>query len=296
MKKILLILLAVIFTTASVFAKEIWYCPMHPNYISDRAGQCPICGMNLVKKQDKVESAHQDHPAQKVAGYAPVTIKEPMQQLMGLKTVEVQKKSLVKTIRASGIVDPNFQASKSARTFPIYAQISEIDIPLVQLGQKAAVEIPSFGQTIQGIVRYIDWKVDATTRTVSVRIDVKGVGFKLRGNMFVNVTIPVGSTDSLVIPRDSIMMTGTRAVVFVVSQNDSFHPQDIKTGLESEGLIQVKEGLQEGQKVVAGANFLLDSESRLQAALAGDTMQGLPAEVSNESIRTKEGAVHEQHN
>ena len=274
MKKLILIFLAVIFTTASVFAKEIWYCPMHPTYIADRAGQCPICGMNLVKKQDKVQASHQDHPAQKVEGYAPVTIKEPMQQLMGLKTVMVERKSLVKTIHAPGIVDPNFQASKSARTFPIYAQISEIDIPLIQLGQKAAVEIPTFNESIQGIIRYIDWKVDPTTRTVNVRIDVKGVSFKLRGNMFVNVTIPVESPVSLIIPRDSVMMTGRRAVVFVVDQSNSFHPVDIKTGIESDGLIQVKDGLKQGQKIVAGANFLLDSESRLQAALAGDVMEG----------------------
>jgi multidrug efflux pump subunit AcrA (membrane-fusion protein) len=222
--------------------------------------------MNLVKKQDKAQDNHQDHPAQKVDGYAPVTIKEPMQQLMGLKTVAVQKKSLVKTIRAPGIVDPNFQASKSARTFPIYAQISEMDIPLIQLGQKANVEIPTFNESIQGIVRYIDWKVDPATRTVNVRMDVKGVSFKLRGNMFVNVTIPVKSADGLVIPRDSVMMTGSRAVVFIVGKDNSFHPIDIKTGIESEGLIQVKEGLKEGQKIVTGANFLLDSESRIQAA------------------------------
>lgn len=271
MRKIILILLAIIFTTASVFAKEIWYCPMHTYYTSDKPGNCPICGMLLVKKQPKESTAIL---SQNIQGYAPVTIKESMQKLMGLKTVKVQKQSLVKTVRAPGIVDPNFQASKSARTFPIYAQVPEMDIPLIQLGQKAVVEIPSFSQTIQGIVRYIDWKVDPTTRTVNVRIDVKGVNFKLRGNMFVNVMIPVESSQGLVVPRDSVMMTGTRAVVFVVGKEDSFYPKDIKTGFESEGLIQVKEGLEEGQKIVVGANFLVDSESRMQAAVAGVSMEG----------------------
>ncbi len=270
MKKIILILLAVIFTTASVFAKEIWYCPMHPTYISDRAGQCPICGMNLVKKQDKAEAAHQDHEQRKVDGYAPVTIKESMQKLIGLKTVMVERNALVKTIRAPGVVDPNYQATKSARTFPIYAQVSEIDIPLVQLGRKAEVQIPTFNQTIEGVIRYIDWKVDPATRTVNVRIDVREVDIKLRGNMFVNVSIPVESPSALIIPRDTVMMTGTRAVVFVVGKDDTFQPQDIKTGLESEGMIEVLQGLQEGQKIVSGANFLIDSESRLQAALAGE--------------------------
>ncbi len=279
MKKIILILLAAIFTTTSVFAKEIWYCPMHPHYTSDKPGNCPICGMTLVKRRAKEEGVQSVIPVGQVQGYASVTIKQPMQNLMGLKTVVVEKKSLVKTIRAPGIVDPNFQASKSARTFPIYAQVSEMDIPLIQLGQKAVIEIPSFGQTIQGTVRYIDWKVDSTTRTVNVRIDVRGVDFKLRGNMFVNVMIPVESSEGLLIPRDSVMMTGTRSVVFVVGKNDSFHPQEVKTGLESEGLIQVKEGLQEGQKLVSGANFLVDSESRLQAAVV-----------------QMEGVGHEQHN
>ncbi len=271
MKEIILVVLAVIFTSVSVYAKEIWYCPMHPTYTSDRPGQCPICGMNLVKKEEKSEAAHRDQLAQKVDGYVPVTIKEPKQQLMGLKSLMVEKKALVKTIRAPGIVDPNFQASKSARTFPIYAQISEIDIPLIQLGQKATIEIPTFGESIHGIVRYIDWKVDSITRTVNVRIDVRGVDMKLRGNMYVHVTIPVESSPTLVVPRDSVMMTGTRAVVFIVEKDNNFHPQQVKTGLESQGWIQIKEGLQEGQKIATGANFLLDSESRLQAALAGET-------------------------
>ncbi|HLD87701.1 MAG TPA: heavy metal-binding domain-containing protein [Candidatus Omnitrophota bacterium] len=95
-------------------AKEIWYCPMHPHYTSDRPGDCPICGMKLVKKEGHPNAEHalQEHiagPENRLADHAPVALDARQEQLMGVKTVAVRKQALMKTIRVPGYVSTNHE-------------------------------------------------------------------------------------------------------------------------------------------------------------------------------------------
>ncbi len=85
----------------SAMHKEIWYCPMHPNYTSDRAGKCPICSMDLVNKKMDGAAKEQDSA---IKGYAPVTLDLHQQQLIGIRTVKVVRQPITKIIRVSGYV------------------------------------------------------------------------------------------------------------------------------------------------------------------------------------------------
>ena len=230
---------------------EIWYCPMHPHYTSDHPGQCPICGMTLVKRV----SAPQEHGAA-INGYTTIAVTAQGQQLAGVRTVVVGKKDAVKTIRAAGQYEGQ-----------AYAQVFENDLVFIKIGQKAIVEIPAYHQKYEGEVLSIDSTVDETSRTIRVRIWFKQANQRrFKTNMFVNVEFPVKLKGALIVPRDAVMDTGIRKIVFVQKDGGTFEPREIQTGMETDDGFEVKSGLKEGERIVVSGNFLLDSESRVQAS------------------------------
>ncbi|MFA5059410.1 MAG: efflux RND transporter periplasmic adaptor subunit [Candidatus Omnitrophota bacterium] len=150
----------------------------------------------------------------------------------------------------------------------IYAQVAEADIHLIREGQKAHIEIPALKGTLLGEVHGISSQVDKETRKVKVRIRLFAHTTDLKADMYANVYIPIESAESLLVPRDAVLMTGTRSIVFVKTEND-FEPKEITVGEENSEWVVVLDGLKENDVVVSGANFLVDSESRLKAALGG---------------------------
>jgi multidrug efflux pump subunit AcrA (membrane-fusion protein) len=230
---------------------EIWYCPMHPQILYDHPGQCPICGMDLVKR---VSAPQRQESA--VEGYTTISVTPQRQQLAGVRTVVVGKKDAVKTIRAAGQYEGQ-----------VYAQVFEDDLVFIKVGQKAIVEVPAYHQKYEGEVISIDSTVDETSRTIRVRIWFKQANQRrFKTNMFVNVEFPVKLKGALIVPRDAVMDTGTRKIVFVCKAGNSFEPREIQTGMETDDGFEVKSGLKEGERIVVSGNFLLDSESRVQAS------------------------------
>jgi len=231
---------------------EIWYCPMHPHYTSDHPGQCPICGMTLVKKREEIQKQ-----GFAVDGYTTVVVNTPQQQLVGVKTIVIGKNELVKTIRAAG----QYQGE-------VYAQVFEIDLEFIKIGQKAIVELPAYHQKYEGKIAGIDSSIDETSRTTRVRIWLKHVNQRqLKSNMFVNVELPVNLGEGIIVPREAVLDTGLRKIVFVQKDQGTFEPREIQTGMETDDGFEVKSGLTEGEQIVVSGNFLLDSESRVQAGL-----------------------------
>ena len=238
---------------------EIWYCPMHPHYTSDRPGQCPICGMDLVKR---LEESRQRESS--TAGYTTISVTAQKQQLAGVRTEVVDKKEIIKTIRAAGEYEGQ-----------VYAQVFESDLAFIRIGQKAIVEIPVFHQKLEGAVSSIDSSIDEATRTIRVRIWLKQVNQrKFKSNMYVNVEFPVKSGEAILVSRDAVMDTGVRKIVFVQKDEARFEPREIQTGMETDDGIEVKSGLKTGERIVVSGNFLLDSESRVQAGLEKDEAHG----------------------
>jgi multidrug efflux pump subunit AcrA (membrane-fusion protein) len=150
----------------------------------------------------------------------------------------------------------------------IEADFYEFEAPLIRLGQKAVFTFP-FDPKAQkaGQISYIYPYLDPQSRTLRARFEFQNNDFSLKPEMYVNVSMKIETLDSVVVPDSSIMNTGVRQIVFVRIGEDRFEPREVKVGYRSGGLTQILSGVNADEKVVVRANFLLDSESRLRAAI-----------------------------
>jgi Cu(I)/Ag(I) efflux system membrane fusion protein len=148
----------------------------------------------------------------------------------------------------------------------VHADVYESDIPWVKPGLKAEVSLPSFpGEEFYGKILFVQPFLTEKTRTVKACIEIKNVDRRLDPGMYAEVKIyPVASQRAVLVPEDAVIRTGERNVVFVDLGDGRFLPKDLELGLKGEGVFEVKKGLEAGEKVVVSAQFLLDSESRLQ--------------------------------
>ncbi len=150
----------------------------------------------------------------------------------------------------------------------IEADFYEFESNFVRVGQKGVI---SFAydpkREMTGRVSYIYPYLDPQSRTLRARFEFQNSDFSLKPEMFVNVSMRIFTPESVVIPDSAIMNTGLRQIVFVGIGGDRFEPREVKTGYRSIGLAQVISGVKAGERVVVRANFLLDSESRLRAAI-----------------------------
>jgi membrane fusion protein, copper/silver efflux system len=150
----------------------------------------------------------------------------------------------------------------------IEAEFYEYESQAVRPGQEATISLPyDPGQSLQGRVSYIAPYLNPDTRTLQVRFDVPNADLLLKPSMFVDVLLTLRAGESVVVPDSAVMDSGMRQIVFVDRGDGSFEPREVKIGLRSGGKTQVLSGVNEGEEVVVRANFLLDSESRLQSAI-----------------------------
>jgi len=375
-----------------------WQCPMHPQIISDRPGECPICNMKLVPMATPAPAPSSSSPAP--GGYAPLRISKQHQELLNLKLAEVKSATIAGGIRTTGritydetrlhhvhtryeayvdslyadftgkyvrkgepllsLYSPELLAAQSeylialhsqksgggenapdrrpagvdllaaarqklrlwnigdadihalaesgqpSETLKLYAPISgyvigkmavhgmrvkpedslfdivdlsrvwvladvyEYELPRLKLGQSAAMTLAYWpGRSWSGRISYIYPAVDPKTRTVKVRFDVANPEHALKADMYTDVTIAIEPHAALTVPEDAVLETGTRRLVFVAAAGGQLEPREVTTGERAGGFYEVKRGLAAGERVALGAAFLLDSESRLQAALSG---------------------------
>jgi membrane fusion protein, copper/silver efflux system len=151
----------------------------------------------------------------------------------------------------------------------ILADVSESDLPLVSVGMASEATLPyEPGRTWRGTVAYVDPFVDPGTRTVKARIDVANADLALKPDMFANVLLRRDLGQALFVPESAVLKPGDRQLVFVDLGDGRLEPREIATGERVEGGYAVLSGLREGERVVTSANFLIDSESSLKAAIA----------------------------
>jgi RND family efflux transporter MFP subunit len=375
-------------------------CPTHPAYASDRPGRCPVCGMDL----EPVEEPRRDpgRPAEPPAGYSVVRASGDAVRLAGVRTAAAVRDTVVRTVRAVGIVRPDetrvrqvntrisgwveklsvdftgqfvragdplltvyspelaasqeeylraleavrrFETSSlpevrrgaqdllqtartrlllfdvpesllaalertgapqhgvtleapstgfvtgkeilaGARVDPgmslftiadlsrvwVEADVYEYEASLIERGSEAVVTLPydpAFRREVP--VAYVYPTLDPATRTLRVRVELPNPGLRLRPDMFADVEIRVERGGGTVIPDDAILDSGARRIVFVETEPGTFEPREVAVGVRSGGRAQILSGVEVGERVVVRANFLLDSESRLRAAIAGFT-------------------------
>ncbi|MBK8576496.1 MAG: efflux RND transporter periplasmic adaptor subunit [Elusimicrobia bacterium] len=185
-------------------------------------------------------------------------------QQMGLSDSQIDRLG-----RAKG--DPtNLLLGQKGGTVWVYAQIYEYESGLVKAGQKMEISSVAYpGRSFIGQVVAVDTILNPETRTLRVRGEVPSEGM-LKPEMYVEVSIPVFLGRRLAAPQEAVMDTGTRKIAFVKIGPGRFEPRVVTVGQEAENVVEVLDGLSEGEEVVTSANFFIDSESKLRAA-AGAT-------------------------
>jgi Cu(I)/Ag(I) efflux system membrane fusion protein len=162
----------------------------------------------------------------------------------------------------------------------LQAEVFERQVAWVQSGQRAEARIPSTpGRVWEGKVDYIYPDLDPRTRTLRVRLRFENPGELLKPNMFAHVSIHADPRAGvLAVPRDAVIRDGEGERVILALGAGRFAPRPVVTGIESEGLVEILEGLAEGEEVVVSAQFLLDSEASLKASFR--RMEPAPAALA----------------
>ena len=150
----------------------------------------------------------------------------------------------------------------------VMADVYESDAPLVKPGQEAKVALVSSpSEPLTGVTSYVYPYLNESTRTLTVRVECPNPNGQLKPGMFAAVSIAVDLGEQLVVDDDAVLDTGVRQIVFVDKGKDLLEPREVVVGDRADGLAIIAKGLSEGEKIVTSGNFLVDSESRMKAAL-----------------------------
>ena len=151
----------------------------------------------------------------------------------------------------------------------IVADVFEQDISSVKTGTKARVKINAYpDKQFDAVITYVYPTLNAATRTVAVRLEMANPQGLLKPAMFAQVEMPVGGKAKvLTVPTSAVIDSGTRQIVLVQLAEGRFEPREVKLGSRSDDYVEVLNGVAEGEQVVVAANFLIDAESNLKAAL-----------------------------
>jgi membrane fusion protein, copper/silver efflux system len=171
----------------------------------------------------------------------------------------------------------------------IWAEFYENEVGLLKPGQQIDVSLPAFpNETFRGEIAVISPVIDAVKRTARVRIDIPNPKAQLRPGMYANVEVRIDDGEGLTIPVQAALPTGERMLVFLDRGQGKLLPRYVQVGRAfttfdgqaRENYYQVLNGLQEGDRIVTSANFLIDAESQVQGALkdwAGEEPASTPA-------------------
>jgi len=169
----------------------------------------------------------------------------------------------------------------------VIADVFERDIAAVKVGQKASVSINAYPDKVfEGKVAYIYPTLNAQTRTVPIRIELANPGGLLKPAMYASVEVGAGSTAKVItVPLSAVIDSGTRQTLIVQKAEGRFEPREVKLGARGDDHVEVREGVKEGELIVVAANFLIDSESNLKAALGGMS-EPTKASISHQAVGT----------
>ncbi len=152
----------------------------------------------------------------------------------------------------------------------VVADVPERDIGAVQLGSPVRVEVDAYPErSFSGRVGFVYPTLDSATRTVQVRIEVSNPQGLLKPAMYTKVQIAGKGGKVLAVPTSAVIDSGLRQVVLVRLAEGRFEPRTVTIGRHADGYAEVLSGVAEGEQVVTSANFLIDAESNLKAALGG---------------------------
>ena len=209
-------------------------------------------------------------------GVAPQEIDEIARTGQAQRAVTIRSPANGTVIRrgavAGGYVQPGSElfAIADLSTVWFIAEVYEHDMARVHVGQAARIELTGLpGRVVTGRVQFLYPSVSAETRTMRVRVEVVNRGGDLRPGMFGTMHLDLPGGPVLVVPAEAVVDTGDAQYLFVAKAGGRFEPRQVKTGARGAGYVEIWGAVAEGEVVVTTANFLIDSESRLRAAIEG---------------------------
>jgi membrane fusion protein, copper/silver efflux system len=205
----------------------------------------------------------------------------PPQEIQHLETTGQVRHEMEINSPVSGYITernalPNLYVEPSTRLYTVadlssvwvMAEVFQSEMGQIKVGEPASVTSDAYpGRTFVGRVDFIYPEVDMNTRTAKVRLVFSNPGMKFTPGMFVNVDMKIPLGRQPAIPATGVFHTGTRTIAFVDHGQGYLEPREVTLGARAGDEFVVLEGLKAGERVVTSANFLVDSESQLQAAL-----------------------------
>lgn len=181
----------------------------------------------------------------------------------------------------------------------VLADVFEQDIRLAKSGAKAKVTITAYPDKVfDGKITYVYPTLNTQTRTAQVRIELPNPGKLLKPGMFAQVELAViASSDVVTVPLSAVIDSGTRRIALIQVGEGRFEPREVKLGASSDSYVEVLEGVQDGEQVVVSANFLIDAESNLKAAVGGFSHSGDVGQkpIQKDSSEAKSGVPSAGH-
>ena len=164
--------------------------------------------------------------------------------------------------------DIPFEITDLSRVWAL-ADVYESELARVKVGQAGTLSLASVpGKTFKGRVVFVDPILDPKTRTAKVRLEVPNPNGELKPGTYGEAVLQGPAHRGILVPMDAVLDAGTQKVAFIALGNGRFEPRTVATGIRVGDQIEILSGVQAGEEVITRANFLVDSESRLQAALA----------------------------
>lgn len=278
-----------------------YQCSMHPQIVRDEPGDCPICHMHLqLMDNDSTDlpataavehkiikyrhpmnpKVFADKPMKDEMGmdYIPVyadelgdsaatevvkdhaafTLNQQRRQLIGVRSEAAEVRQVLRTLRLPGRVGED--------NGTVLAQALEMDGSLVKPGLEAQAWVAGEGARRARVVS-VDRSLDAFSRTFGVRLallEPAGPGY--RPGVYVDVRVQMKLAQGITVPKEAVLDTGDRQLVFVQQEGGRFEPRNVQVGKQGDDFTEIRKGVAAGERVVTSANFLIDSESRFQAA------------------------------
>lgn len=229
-------------------------CPMHPFIHMDQPGKCPICHMDLVKVEAKAAEA-QGNQTDVTKTRGSVVASANLLSLVGVSKHKVEKMNLEVKIPIAG----RFNSSRSV-SFQVYEQ----DLRLLKNGLKFSGSSPAQpDENFDGVITSIDSIVDPTSRTVRVAGQLKNTKTFPSETTFEGF-VEISLRSRLAIPEDAVLHTGTQNLVYSFSSENVLSAKSVKLGVHTQNYYEILNGLQEGEVISSGPNFLIDSEARIR--------------------------------
>lgn len=150
----------------------------------------------------------------------------------------------------------------------IIGDIYEYEMPLIEIGQIATVTLSYVPDIkLQARITFIHPTIDPQTRTGKVRFELDNPGERLKPGMYADVELKIPLGVRLVVPRNAVLESGERQIIFIHHGGGRLEWREVKIGQRSGDWVEILDGVLQGEHVVTSANFLIDSESQLKAAI-----------------------------